>query len=74
MRVRIIWFVFGAIVTLWVNAYTAELRDGAVQWFVGPSIEMRGPTDDDDDDLTDLERKGLDSNWLNKVTPRYLAV
>ncbi len=73
MRVRIIWFVFGAIVSLWVSAYTDELRDGTVQWFVGPSIEMRGPTYDDDD-LTDLERKGLDSNWLNKVTPRYLAV
>ena len=68
MRVRIIWFVFGAIVALWVNAYTDELRAGTVQWFVGPSIEMRGPTYEG---LDALEEEGLDSNWLNTVTPRY---
>lgn len=37
MRVRIIWFVFGAIVSLWANAYTAELENSNWWQLLSPS-------------------------------------
>ncbi len=84
MRVRIIWFVFGAIVTLWADAYMAEVDvvdvadvavwAAVVQWFDGGGIDFNHDVIEDalepqsGEDAEPLEDVP-DADWYNKATP-----
>ena len=81
MRVRIIWFVFGSIVTLWVNANMSEV-DAAdvaawaavVQWFDGGGIDFNHDVIEEalepyDVDVDEPFEPG--ANWLNEASPRF---
>ncbi len=81
MRVRIIWFVFGAIVTLWANAYIDEVGLHTVTQLLdggGPSFnyevinEALKPAEDlerVDEDVDEPFEPG--PNWLNEATPPF---
>ncbi len=84
MRVRIIWFVFGAIVTLWADAYMAEVDvvdvadvavwAAVVQWFDGGGIDFNHDVIEEalepyDVDVDEPFEPG--ANWLNEASPRF---
>ncbi len=75
MRVRIIWFLFGAIVALWVNAYTAEMENSNWWRALSPStIEFNH--DAIEDALEPVAQDGDEEEepaptWLYEKTPAH---
>ncbi len=81
MRVRIIWFAFGAIVTLWADTYMAEI-DAAdvaawaavVQWFDGGGVDFNH--DVIEEALEPVVESGDEEEepgptWLHEETPAH---